>query len=713
MDTLSRSTLLRALPGAERLVPRLELLQRESGDVVVREGACDRDLYFLLQGRARIVREGLDAGRLGEGDHFGELALAVGQPRAASIIADGPLMLARLSHARFEQLATEDPALALSLLRLLLAGVGTRLTDMTRHVDVLLRERAVPRRTAVEIRLGGEPRRVPTGTTVLELLPEHVDDEPVVAGLLDTRPTSLTAGVSSDATLEPLTTATWEGVRIYRHSLGLLLLEAARRRRPELRLRLEHSVGYGQHVRVEGAEAPFAGLAEELNAEMLALVDADRPLLEQWWTVDEAREHFAAEGWDDAARLLRTWRQATCRLSSYGAVRAVRFGPLVHRTGLLTGFCVLPDDDGLLLVYGMIDPTPMPVQQSRRSLVLPPDDRETEGACQVARRVSGVRHEHDRWLRALGVTDVGELSRACIDGDVSELIRVAEGYHEKRIGRIADAIAAKGSRLKVVCIAGPSSSGKSTFIQRLRVQLQVNGLRPRGLGLDDYFVDRDALPRGPDGEMDFEAFEALRGDLLQEHLLRLLAGDAVTLSRFDFTTGRSHPAGGPTVELGEHDLLMLEGIHGLNPRLLEQLPGARIFRIFASPLAQLPFDRLTRVHSSDLRLLRRIVRDRHGRNTEAAGTIMRWPSVRRGERLHIFPFQHHADEVFDSSLVYELCVLKVFAERYLLEVPTDHPAYVTAFRLLGLLDRFVTIYPDHVPPTSILREFIGDSGFES
>ncbi|MCA9655047.1 MAG: cyclic nucleotide-binding domain-containing protein [Myxococcales bacterium] len=708
MDALLRTPLLRALPGAERLLPHLEPLTRGPGEVIVREGACDRDLYLLLEGHARILREGLDAGRLREGDHFGELALAMGQPRAASIVAEGPLSLARLSHERFEQLATEDPALALALLRRLLAGVGTRLTDMTRHVDVLLRERAVPRRTAVEVTVDGQVRQVPTGTTLVELLPERVDDEPVVAGLLDCRPTSLTAGVSSDAALVPVTTATWEGVRIYRQSLGLLLLEAAHRRFPGLGLRLEHSVGYGLHVGVHGSERPFAELAEILNAEMLALVDADRPLLEQWWTVEEAREHFARVGWDDAARLLLTWRQATCRMVAYGEVQALRFGPMVHRTALLTGFCVLPDEDGLLLVHGVIDPVPAP----RRSLVLPPDEQETAGACQVAQRVGSVRHEHDRWLRALGVEDVGELGRACIDGDVSQLIRVAEGYQEKRIGRIADAIVARGRELKVVCIAGPSSSGKSTFIQRLRVQLQVEGLRPRGVSLDDYYVDRAALPRGPDGEMDLEAFEALRGDLLQEHLLRLLAGEEVTLARFDFATGRSHPQGGPTFALGEQDLLMLEGIHGLNPRLLEQLPGSRIFRVFVSPLAQLPFDRLTHMHASDLRLLRRIVRDRHGRNTDAASTIMRWPSVRLGERRHIFPYQHHAHEVFDSSLVYELCVLKVFAERYLLEVPTSHPAYATAFRLLGLLDRFVTIYPDHVPPTSILREFIGGSGFE-
>lgn len=708
MDVLARSPLLLGLPGAERLLPHLDPVHHERGAIVVREGGSDRDLYLVLAGRARILRQGLDAGLLHPGDHFGELALAVGQPRAATIVADEALELRRLSFARFEQLAEHDPALALALLRRLLGGVGLRLTDMTRHVDVLLRERSIPRRTDVRITIDGTERRVPTGTMLKELLPDELDGEPVVAALLDFRPTSLTAGVASDGVIAPVTTATWEGVRIYRQSLGLLLLEAAHRRRPDLRVRIEHSVGYAQHVMVQGEVRSLPELAATLNAEMLALVDADRPLQEQWWTVAEAREGFARQGWDDAARLLRTWRQATCRLLSYGDVRALRFGPLVHRTGLLTGFCVQAEPEGLLLVHGTIDVAPTP----RRSLVLPPDQRHADDAAEAARRVSTVRREHDRWLGVLGVTDVGELDRACIDGDVSQLIRVAEGYQEKRIGRIADAIAARADALRVICIAGPSSSGKSTFIERLRVQLQVLGLRPRGVSLDDYYVDASMLPRDPEGQTDFEAFEALRCDLLQSHLLRLLAGEDVTLARFDFTTGLGHPTGGATIRLHEGDLLMLEGIHGLNPRLLEQLPDRAVFRVFASPQAQLPLDRLTRVHASDLRLLRRIVRDRHGRNTDAAQTILRWPSVRRGERLHIFPFQHHAHETFDSSLVYELCVLKVFAERYLLEVPPDHPAQPTAFRLLGLLDRFVTIYPDHVPPTSILREFIGGSGFE-
>jgi uridine kinase len=321
--------------------------------------------------------------------------------------------------------------------------------------------------------------------------------------------------------------------------------------------------------------------------------------------------------------------------------------------------------------------------------------------------------EHQRWLAAMNVTSVGAFNELCISGQVSQLIRVAEGFHEKRIGQIADAIAAARHRIRVISIAGPSSSGKTTFIKRLTVQLQIDGVNPVGISLDNYYVDRECTPRGADGEWDFEALEALDLALLQEHVRRLLAGEAVRTARYDFLTGTSHPEGGPTIQLREGDVLMLEGIHGLDPRLLGELPSAgALFRVFIHPATTLPFDRLTRVSATDLRLLRRIVRDRHQRGYGAAENIVRWPSVQAGEREHIFPYQDEADAVFDSALIYEPAVLKVFAERYLLEVPQSHAAYPTAHRLRYLVDRFVSIYPDHVPPTSLLREFIGGSGFE-
>jgi uridine kinase len=307
---------------------------------------------------------------------------------------------------------------------------------------------------------------------------------------------------------------------------------------------------------------------------------------------------------------------------------------------------------------------------------------------------------------------VGAFNAACVVGSVPQIIRVCEGLHEKRIGQIADTIADRSGRVRVITIAGPSSSGKTTFIKRLTVQLQVNGIHPTAISLDDYYLDRDKTPPDDRGRPDFEALEALDLSLLAAHLRRLLAGDEVKTARYDFPSGKSLPEGGPALALRPTDVLLLEGIHGLNPRLLPDVRSAEVFRIFIQPTSALAFDALNRVNPSDLRLLRRIVRDRHHRDIRAAENISRWPLVRAGERKHIYPFLDRAQAVFDSALVYEPSVIKVFADRYLLEVPEDHPSFLTAHRLRRLIDNFVTIYPDHVPPTSILREFIGGSGFE-
>lgn len=700
-EVLSICRCLRPLPDADRLAPYLSHETVPAGTVVVREGDDDRDMFFVLEGDARIRRGDLELGAVVPGEHFGELALVAGRRRAASIVAATELRVARLTVERYADLAREQPGLGLRFIEVLIAGVGSRLREMTETVGELLQERSLPRRTHVEVRMNGDRSLHRTGTLLAELLPEHVAGRPVVAALVDRRPVALVSGVSSDCDLAPLTTAHWEGYRVYRHSLHLLMLEAARRRFSHLDLVIEHSIGYAQRAVARPEGPPTAELAAALSETMRALVGDDLPLREELWTVDEARTFFASHGGSHADRLLRTWRDPTVRLVSYGQHHALSFGPLCHRTGMLGEFEVVPDDDGVLLVHQRPSDT---APASVMSLV---DD-----AIATSRHTRGMTRDHRRWLEVLGTQSVGEFNQACVEGNVAQLIRVSEGFQEKRIGQIADSIRGRGDAVKVVCIAGPSSSGKTTFMKRLRVQLQVNGVHPIDLSLDDYYVDREATPRDADGEYDYEVLEALRTDLLQAHLDRLLAGERVRTARYDFATGRSHPGGGREIALAERDLLVLEGVHGLNPRLLERIPATSIFRIYLCPLAQLPFDHLTRIHPSDLRLVRRIVRDRHRRGADAAANILRWPSVRRGERRNIYPFQQHADEVFDSSLIYELSVLKVFAERYLLEVPQSHEAYTTAYRLLRVLDRFVTIYPDHVPPTSILREFIGGSGFE-
>jgi uridine kinase len=569
---------------------------------------------------------------------------------------------------------------------------------MTDNVGQLLMERSLPRRKDVTIRLANETRRVPMGSRLRSELPAEVDGHPVVAGLIDQKPVSLSLPLSSDATVAPLTTGHWEGERIYRRSVGLLLLEAASRMSPALRLRLGPSLGAIQEVHVAGTDRDRAAVAADLSAAMRNLVAEDLPFRQEWWTVEEAASQFAEWGWQSAARLLKVWRDAMVMLVSCGKVYAISMGPLAPCTGLLGGFRLEPRGNALVLTFDRGE------RLLKTALDLP-DLQDRDGSTMLI--------EHRRWLDNLGVTDVGAFNEHCVSGQVSQLIRVAEGFHEKRIGQIADAIVSRASGVRVIGIAGPSSSGKTTFIKRLTVQLQINGINPVGISLDDYYVDRDKTPLDAAGEYDYEAFEALDIALLQDQLRRLMRGEAVKMARYDFISGKSQPEGGPELRLHPHDVLMLEGIHGLNPGLIGDLLGHEaVFRVFVNPMTALPFDHLDHFSVSDLRLLRRIVRDRFTRGCSAADNILRWPSVRAGERNHIFPFLSQADAVFDTALIYEPAVLKVFADRYLLEVPQDHPAYLTAYRLRQLIDRFVTIYPEHVPSTSILREFIGGSGFE-
>jgi len=572
-----------------------------------------------------------------------------------------------------------------------------------------VRPRSLPRRTTVEVDIGGQRTTVATGTRVGEVLPRTQDGALVVAALVDRRAVSLDAPLLADARVEPLSTRSWEGREVVRRSAGLLVLEAAARVAPEKVVRVGPSLSSAQVVETPGSTEPaeLDRLAKALQAEVRDLASRDVAFVEEIWAVEEAITHFARCGWDDAVAVLRLWRDPTVPLVTCGQVYALSLAPLLGRAGVLGDLSIVVHAGGLLIEFGQAIVPYLPTGAREVG------DPSLPGGTSGAPRSSDMVVEHKAWLRNLGVDSVGSYNQRCISGEVSELIRAAEGFHEKRIGRIADEVADRGEALRIICIAGPSSSGKTTFIKRLTVQLQIDGLMPRAISLDDYYIDRVSTPRDAAGELDFEALEALDLPLLQSHLTRLLAGEAIRTAKYDFVQGKSLREGGPTLKLGPRDILMMEGIHGLNPALLGGAASpSQVFRIFIHPMIGLSLDRLSSVSPADVRLVRRIVRDRHGRNWSAAESIARWPSVRDGERRHIFPFLPQADVVFDSSLAYELSVLKVYADRYLLEVPREDPSYTTAYRLRRLIDRFVTIYPDHVPPTSILREFIGGSGFE-
>ncbi|MBN2192318.1 MAG: cyclic nucleotide-binding domain-containing protein [Polyangiaceae bacterium] len=714
---LGRIPALASLSGEDlaRIAARCAIIEVPTGATIAHEGAPDRSAFLILAGTARLERQGEEIGTLGEGDHLGELSLLALRDRSSTVVAQSPMTLARLDREGYDAIASATPVLALSLWERLLAGTTARLVEEVESSALLLRGRSLPRRSVLRVRTPDGPREVRLGTTVGELLPREVAGRDVVAGLVDHKAVSLSAHVTSDSDLGVLTTSDLDGQRYYRNSQALLLLEAASRVAPEARVRMSHSIGMGQRVTVEGlGDGDLEEFAANVEAAMHSLVTNDRPLLEEWWTVDETRAHFAAAGWDAAVALLEVWREPAVPLVSYGNLYALNPGPLLPSTGRIDGFQVVADGAGLLLMYGQdAAPRSIPPPAATPGVARPADRNPlTREALATSHLTAVMTAEHDRWLRALGITSVGAFNAACIAGQVTQLIHVSEGFQEKSIGHIADAILENRARARVVCIAGPSSAGKTTFIKRLEVQLQINGINPVPVSLDDYYVDRDQTPRDAAGEYDFEALDALQLPLLHDHVARLLAGEEVVTAHYDFLSGTSHPAGGRRIQLRPTDLLMLEGIHGLNPRMLAPEMTGAVFRVFVCPLAALPFDRLARVHASDVRLIRRIVRDRHTRGHDATESILRWPSVRAGERRNIFAYQHHADAVFDSSLIYELAVLKVYAEGYLLEVPRSHRAQATAFRLLQLLDRFVTILPEHVPRLSILREFIGKSGFK-
>lgn len=691
--------------GAADLAGLAAVLERVcfvDGDLIVRQGDQGRDLYIVAAGHVRLVRNELDLGMLSRGAHFGEISLVAERRRAATVRAVGDVVALRLTHDAWKKIVEATPGTAVGVLHRLADRLADQLVAMTDSVELLFDRPGVDRSATHTIELtvenGSRSLQVGAGTRLEELLPD-VDGPPVVAAMLGQRLVSLATPILAPGRITAITLASWDGREVWRQSASLLFLAAARRAAPASRFVLAHSVGAGRIVRGPNDDDTRMGIEQEMRR----LANAATPYTREEWTLEEARAHFAGSGDDEAVAALATARGPTVIVVGLAGRYAFAMGPLLPSTALLVDVKLSNHVDGFLLEHGA----------TIRPWLAPLGDDVVAREIAHPRFVSPMAKDHQRWLRSMGVDSVGTFNASCVSGRVRELIRSAEGFHEKHIGRIADTIAARGDAVRVIAIAGPSSSGKTTFIKRLTVQLEVNGVRPVALSLDDYYVDRARCPRDENGDYDFEVIDALDTALLQRHLAALLAGESVATAHFDFKSGSSHPSGGPVVKLNPGEVLLIEGIHGLNPALVgNAVVATQLFRIFVQPALCLPVDALTSVMPSDLRFIRRIVRDRHGRGTNAADNILRWGSVRRGEGRHIFPHQHHADVMFDTSLAYEMSVLKVYGERYLLEVPADSPASATAFRLRSLLDRFVAIYPDHVPPTSILREFIGGSGFE-
>lgn len=513
---------------------------------------------------------------------------------------------------------------------------------------------------------------------------------PMVGVIVNGELHELTYPIEMEARIQPVTMADADGARIYRRSLTFLLEAAFSNIFPQSGLYIDHSVASGgYYCEVKEREPLSAQEIAALDAEMRRLAQADLPFTRREASLDEAIAWFESQNYPDKVRLLRHRRKPYVTLYQLGSHIDYHHGYMVPSTGYLEWFELVDSNGGFTLRF--------PRRHSPTSL-MPLED--------FPQLLNSFR-QYGSWLERLGIESVGALDDAIKSGRSREVILVSEALHEQHIASIARQIAERREQIHLVLISGPSSSGKTTFSRRLAVQLLALGLSPFALEMDNYFVDRVKTPKDENGQYDYETIEALNLALLGEQLEQLIRGERVPLPRYNFKTGLSEP--GERVQLRPGQLIILEGIHGLNPRLIPASLAAQSFKIYASALTQLNLDRHNRVSTTDTRLIRRIARDARERGYSAQQTINRWESVRRGEKRHIFPFQENADVMFNSALAYELAVLKPLAEPLLRQVPHNTPEFIETKRLLAFLEWFLPLEPDLIPDNSILREFVGGS----
>lgn len=555
---------------------------------------------------------------------------------------------------------------------------------------------AAPRDTAQARLPDGRRFEAPPGTPLGEvLLTASPDGPPPVAAIVNGRLAELSDTLDVDVDLVPVTTADADGMRIYRRSLVALLVTASAELFPEAYLTIDHAAttAGGYYCELQG-RAPFTQAElDRICHRMRAIAEADAPFVRRELTLTDATALFRDRGEDDKARLLAHRHKDTLRVHEFLGRVDFFHGLMVASAGCLRHFALHAFPPGFVLQFP---------HQSHPSELEP---------LTPYPKLFAVFEEYGRWLDRLGIRSVGALDDAIVAGRLPEISLIGEALHEARIARIAADIASRRDSVRLVLVAGPSSSGKTTFSKRLAIQLAANGLRPFPVALDDYFLDRHLTPRDERGELDFEHIQALDLPLFDGHVRALTNGDAVQLPKYDFRTGRRDR--GPTFALEPDHIVIVEGIHGLNPELVPRVPADRVYRVYASALTQLNLDRHNRVSTTDCRLIRRIVRDAATRGYSAADTLRRWPSVVRGEKKWIFPFQENSDAVFNSALAHELAVLRPAADPLLLQVRHGSPEYLEANRLLSFLQWFRPAGHDAVPTNSILREFIGGSVFEA
>ena len=550
--------------------------------------------------------------------------------------------------------------------------------------------------TLLQVQIEGlGSRQVKPGTTLQELAKDCWPDSwpRILAAYVDNDLRELTYPITKGCSISFFGLEVKDGYRIYQRSAVFLLIRAAREVLPGCRVIIEHSLSNGLYGEIHCQRALVKKDVEAIEARMREIASQDEPFEKLVLPKEEAMELFAKDGQYDKVNLMKYRQSDTVNVYRSGWFHDYFYGYMVPSAGYLTKFRLhyyLP---------GFILQIPDPDNPDR----IPPYREQP--------KLASVHREAEQWAKILEVETVGALNDLIVQGKSGELIRIAEALHEKKIAQMADMIHGRHDTLRVILIAGPSSSGKTTFVQRLSVQLRVNGLRPVAIHLDDYFLDREKTPKNEHGEYDFESIEAIDLELFNTHLAQLIQGEEVEIPTFDFTSGRRVYTG-KRLRVDQGQPIIIEGIHALNDRLTASIPSGNKFKIYISALTQLNIDHHNRIPTTDGRLLRRIVRDHQFRGHSAPDTLRLWRAVRRGEKENIFPFQEEADVMFNSALLYEFAVLKQFAEPLLQTIGQEDPGYSEAKRLLKFLSYFLPLDPDDVPPTSILREFIGGSCFE-
>lgn len=541
-------------------------------------------------------------------------------------------------------------------------------------------------------------REFPEGSSLLDIYNGFNLAMPYgpVSAKVNNKVESLDFRVYYNKDIEFLDIANSSGMRTYVRSLFFILVKAVEELYPQGSISLEHPISKGYFCKLHIDRTIGLDDVQRIKQKMQEIIAADIPYTRTESHTEEVVRLFEKRGMMDKARLLDTYGQLYSYYYQLGDTVDCYYSSLVPSTGYIRLFDIVKYYDGLLLrIPSRENPTKLEEVVKQEKML-------------------EVFQEYHRWNQILGISTVGDLNVACNHGHATDLINVSEALQEKKIAQIADEITHRnqdGKRVKLVLISGPSSSGKTTFSKRLSIQLMTNGLKPYPISLDDYFVNRNDTPLDENGKHDFESLYAVDLPFFEEQLTTLLNGGEVELPRYNFTTGKREMSG-KKLRIDEHMILIIEGIHALNPALTPHIPNENKYKVYVSALTTILLDNHNYIPTTDNRLLRRIIRDYKYRNYSAEETIARWPSVRAGEEKWIFPYQENADAMFNSALLFELAVLKDYVEPVLCKVPNRCPEYSEAHRLLRFLNYFVSVQDKELPPTSLLREFLGGSSFQ-